>query len=262
MLGQQPDVEGRVLLGGEGVEVAADLVDRLGDGRGRSVGGALEQQVLEEVRRPARLVRLVTGPGPDPEADAHRADVRHPLGGQGQSGREGLGTDHRVTTERIVTRCSRVLNGDGDRPGHLRRHHSGDRRCRPRLAPGRRTPGPAPPRRRPRRRLRRQGPALDSAGRRPRSGRSPGSAWSPRGRFRPPPSPRPSPRPFRLSPPDDATAGASPARERDTLPCGSMSSTRTSTGWPSVEDVLDPLDPLAPADLGDVEQAVPAREGC
>ena len=51
VLGQQPDVEGGVLLGGEGVEVAADLVDRLGDGRGRSVGGALEQQVLEEVRR-------------------------------------------------------------------------------------------------------------------------------------------------------------------------------------------------------------------
>ena len=37
VLGEQPDVEGRVLLGGEGVAVAAHLVERLGDGRGRAL---------------------------------------------------------------------------------------------------------------------------------------------------------------------------------------------------------------------------------
>ena len=53
VLGQQADVEGGVLLGGEGVEVAADLVDRLGDGRGRSFGGALEQRCSRKWDAPA-----------------------------------------------------------------------------------------------------------------------------------------------------------------------------------------------------------------
>ena len=36
VLGQQPDVEGGVLLGGEGVAVTPHLVERLGDGGGRA----------------------------------------------------------------------------------------------------------------------------------------------------------------------------------------------------------------------------------
>ena len=39
-----------------------------------------------------------------------------------------------------------------------------------------------------------------------------------------------------------------------------MSSTRTSISSPSDEHVLDPVDALAAAELGDVEQAVAARE--
>ena len=95
VLGQQADVERGVLLGGEGVEVAPHLVDRFGDGRRGALGGALEQQVLEEVRRTGLLGLLVTRAGAHPEADAHRAGVVHPLGGQGQARRQNLGADHR-----------------------------------------------------------------------------------------------------------------------------------------------------------------------
>ena len=60
VLGQQPELEDRVLLGREGVQVAADLVDRLGDLACRPVRRPLEQQVLEEVRGPRLLGGLVT----------------------------------------------------------------------------------------------------------------------------------------------------------------------------------------------------------
>jgi hypothetical protein len=44
------------------------------------------------------------------------------------------------------------------------------------------------------------------------------------------------------------------------LPLGSTSSTSTSTSSPRSRHVLDPVDALAAADLGDVQQAVAARE--
>ena len=55
-------VERGVLLGGEGVHVAAHRLDRLRDVACRPGVGALEQQVLEEVRgaRPARASRRAT----------------------------------------------------------------------------------------------------------------------------------------------------------------------------------------------------------
>jgi hypothetical protein len=82
VLGQQPDVKGRVLLGGEGVEVAAHLVDRLGDGRRRPLRGPLEQEVLEEVGGAGVSESLVTRARAHPEADAHRPGVVHPFGDQ------------------------------------------------------------------------------------------------------------------------------------------------------------------------------------
>ena len=60
----------------------------------RSVG-ALEQQVLEEVRRPGELAGLVTRPGADPEADCHRADIRHGLGDQADAARQDGRLDQR-----------------------------------------------------------------------------------------------------------------------------------------------------------------------
>ena len=79
MLGQHPYVKGRVLLGRVGVHVAADRVDLLGDLARRAFGSPLEKKVLEEVRDPRLLRRLVTRAGPDPDADTERGDVRHRL---------------------------------------------------------------------------------------------------------------------------------------------------------------------------------------
>jgi hypothetical protein len=45
----EPQVVGGVLLRREGVHLAAHGIDRLRDGAGRSVRGALEQQLFEEV---------------------------------------------------------------------------------------------------------------------------------------------------------------------------------------------------------------------
>ena len=97
------------------------------------------------------------------------------------------------------------------------------------------------------RRRRRRRPVPVGAGRRvawppvpvARAGPAAGSAPLPAGRRR------------RLS---------SPTRLSDTLPCGSMSSTRTSTSSPRSTTSSTLLDPLAAAELGDVEQAVTARE--
>ena len=49
VLGEQPDVERRVFLGGEGVAVAAYFVELFGDGRGGAPLGALEEKVLQEM---------------------------------------------------------------------------------------------------------------------------------------------------------------------------------------------------------------------
>ena len=80
VLVDQAGVEGRVLLGGEGVHVAADRVDGLGDVAGAAGVGALEQQVLEEVRGPPLGRRLVARAGVHPERQGGRVGVRHLLG--------------------------------------------------------------------------------------------------------------------------------------------------------------------------------------
>ena len=74
------DVERRVLLGGEGVHVAADRLHRVGDVGGAAGVGALEEQVLEEVARAELVVGLVDRARADPEADGDRAQVGHRLG--------------------------------------------------------------------------------------------------------------------------------------------------------------------------------------
>ena len=73
------DVERRHLLCREGVHVAADGLDCVRDLGRAALGGALEQQVLEEVAG-AELGRLlVSGADADPEADAHRTQGRERL---------------------------------------------------------------------------------------------------------------------------------------------------------------------------------------
>ena len=74
------DVVAGVFLGGERVELPADRVDRLGDVFGRPRARALEEHVLDEVRDAAALRGFVARPARQPDADADRSNLRHPLG--------------------------------------------------------------------------------------------------------------------------------------------------------------------------------------
>jgi hypothetical protein len=69
-----------VLAVGEGVHLAADRVDRLGDLAGAAGRRALEHQVLEEVARARELVGLVTPTHAHPHPEGHRPGLRHALG--------------------------------------------------------------------------------------------------------------------------------------------------------------------------------------
>ena len=72
-----PGMETGHLLAGEGVQVPADALDRLGDLLGRALLRAFEQQVLDEMADAVERGRLVARPHADPQADAHTQHVRH-----------------------------------------------------------------------------------------------------------------------------------------------------------------------------------------
>ena len=78
VLGRAADVVARVLLAGEGVELAADRVDLGRDvARRRAPLGALEEHVLGEVRDAVRLGRLVARAGREHHEARHGLDLRH-----------------------------------------------------------------------------------------------------------------------------------------------------------------------------------------
>jgi hypothetical protein len=79
MLVEHLDVVARVFLRRERVHLPADRIDRLRDVLGGARVGPLEQHVLDEVRDAALLLRLVARAARQPDADADRADMRHPL---------------------------------------------------------------------------------------------------------------------------------------------------------------------------------------
>jgi len=81
---EDPCVEAGVLLGGEGVELAADGVQGHRDVHRRAAPRALEQHVLEEVGAAVQRLVLVGGPDPDPDPDAGRAHPGHLLGDDAQ----------------------------------------------------------------------------------------------------------------------------------------------------------------------------------
>ena len=87
------DVVARVFLGREGVELAADRIDRLRDVLGRSGGRALEQHVLDEMRDAAALGGFVPRAARQPHADTDRADLRHPLGEKTEAVIENVSDD-------------------------------------------------------------------------------------------------------------------------------------------------------------------------
>ena len=87
------DVVARVFLGGEGVHLTADRVDRLRDVLGAARRRALEEHVLDEVGDAALLLGLVTRAARQPDADADRAHMRHPLGKETETIRKHVADD-------------------------------------------------------------------------------------------------------------------------------------------------------------------------
>jgi hypothetical protein len=86
-------VERRVLLGGEGVHVAAHGVHLGRDRLGRAAAGALEHHVLDEVGEPALCLALVAAAALDPHPDRHGAHVGHGLAEQREAVGKNLADD-------------------------------------------------------------------------------------------------------------------------------------------------------------------------
>ena len=140
---REPQVVRGVLPARVGVHLAADRVDRQGDGAGRALGRALEEQVLEEVGRAGDLVRLVARADREPHADAHRVGLGHALSDdahtRGQLGTFDAGVGHRRPRGTGVSDDGRHRHGHRGRHDRLRRHgsrrHDRHRRGRDRRAP-------------------------------------------------------------------------------------------------------------------------------
>ena len=118
-------VVGGLLARGVGVQVAADVLDRLGDSARRAALGALERHVLEHVGDAVDLGRLVARADVDPDADAHRLHARHGLGRDAQAAIEGgdlRGLAHAVSmTSSWMWRCTaaQIVRQDGAALGPL-----------------------------------------------------------------------------------------------------------------------------------------------
>ena len=102
------DVVAGVFLGGERVQLAADRIDRLGDVLGGSGGRALEEHVLDEMCDPALGLGFVPRTPRDPDTRGDRTDVRHRLGDESQTGRQGFRDYHGDTPRVRASRRARA----------------------------------------------------------------------------------------------------------------------------------------------------------
>ena len=73
-------VVARVLHGGEGVGLATDGVELLGDLKGTALGGTFKDHVFDEVRQAALLGGLIPGPNIDPYPHGDGSDVWNLMG--------------------------------------------------------------------------------------------------------------------------------------------------------------------------------------
>jgi hypothetical protein len=76
---------GRHLMRGMRIEMAADGLDLLGDGAGRTALRALEGHVLEKMRDAMLMGALVAGACVHPDADRGRFEMRHVIGHHGET---------------------------------------------------------------------------------------------------------------------------------------------------------------------------------
>ena len=111
---EHPRVEAGVLLAGEGVHLAADGVERGGDVQRRAARGALEQQVLEEVRGTGLRRGLVARADADPDAEGGRAHARDVLGDHAQpAGQHGAAHARAVLDEQRAGGAGGLLTRTG-----------------------------------------------------------------------------------------------------------------------------------------------------
>ena len=85
---QDLGIIGRLLARRVGVELAADILDLLGDAEGGAPLGALEQHVLDEMRHAVDARGLVARADPDPAAERDRLHAGHRVGGDAQPVRQ------------------------------------------------------------------------------------------------------------------------------------------------------------------------------
>ena len=140
IVGHDPGVVGGVLARGVGVEMAADVLDRLGDRPRRAPLGALERHVLEHVGDAVDLGRLVARADVDPDADARGLDARHGLGRDPQAvvqGRDPGGLAHAASRASCSMRRRTAASWLGRRSQRSGRWSRSARRARQR----RRDPG-------------------------------------------------------------------------------------------------------------------------
>ena len=120
-------VDDRRLARRRGVELAAELVEELGDLLRRVARRALEEHVLDEVRDAGLRLGLVAGAGSDPEAERDRAHAGHALADDAFAAGE-LG--------QLVLRHARIVGAAGAAPTPSSRTYWRSRsRGRPRSRP-------------------------------------------------------------------------------------------------------------------------------
>src|SRR5690606_39681969 len=90
---------------GIGVEVAANRLDRLGDGLGGAGPGALERHVLEQVRDAVDLCRLVARADADPDAERDAFHRVHAVAGDGEAVGEAADRNAHATAPAIIERA-------------------------------------------------------------------------------------------------------------------------------------------------------------
>ena len=169
----------------ERVEVTAERLEARGDRARVARGRALEHHVLDEVRDPELLARLVARAGAKPRAERQRAPVGQRLGQHGEPVREhGLvdGCTHLGILREGRVEVRRAWDGRTARAG--RPEGAGPRKL------------PRGPRAGKRRAAREDRPPLEITGDYRRRGpRSRSRSRPPRSRSRPPPPPLPAPAP-------------------------------------------------------------------
>ena len=94
-----------VVLGGEGVQVAADGLDLAGDPPGGAAFGAFEKKVLQEVGRAVEPGGFVPSAHRRPQPDAHAGHVRHFRRGDAQAVGERGQVVHALDDRLRVNRC-------------------------------------------------------------------------------------------------------------------------------------------------------------